>query len=94
MGEELAENVSEGDIYILSNFKVKKYTGHETYRAVKFEKQIYFIERTEFVKDTAFGLPFDKYAFELFALEEIPQNADDNRFLIGITHFHTLLSCQ
>lgn len=79
----LKDEPKEGMIYILSNFKVKKYTGHETYRPVRFDKHIYFTEYTTCEKAAEDGLPISLYAFDFFALEEIPKSADDNRFLIG-----------
>ncbi|KAK1355059.1 hypothetical protein POM88_048315 [Heracleum sosnowskyi] len=82
--EKLTEEIKEGVIYVLSNFKVKHYLGHETYRAVRADKHIYFTEHTTCVKDISPGLSIEPYTFDLFALEEIEKNADDNRFLIDV----------
>lgn len=79
----LKEEPQEGKIYIISYFKVKNYVGHETYRPVKFDKHIYFTEHTRCEKDCVVGLPIEPHAFDLFTLEEIEKNTDDNRFLIG-----------
>ncbi|KAK1373016.1 hypothetical protein POM88_029209 [Heracleum sosnowskyi] len=82
--EKLTEEIKEGVIYVLSNFKVKHYLGHETYRVVRADKHIYFTEHTTCVKDISPGLSIEPYTFDLFALEEIEKNADDNRFLIDV----------
>ncbi|KAK1380436.1 hypothetical protein POM88_027180 [Heracleum sosnowskyi] len=82
--EKLAEEIIEGRIYVLSNFKVKQYLGHETYRPVRSDKHIYFTEHTTLLKDSSPALQIEQYAFDLFALEEIEKNADDNRFLIDV----------
>ncbi|KAK1373418.1 hypothetical protein POM88_029611 [Heracleum sosnowskyi] len=82
--EKLAEEIIEGQIYVLSNFKVKQYLGHETYRPVRSDKHIYFTEHTTLLKESSPGLQIEQYAFDLFALEEIEKNADDNRFLIDV----------
>lgn len=92
MGDATAESITEREIYILTNFRVKKYIGHETYMTVKLDKHIYFTEHKKCEKDSALGLPIDLYAFDLFALEEIPKNAYDNRFLIGILQCYLLQS--
>lgn len=80
----MKEQPVEGCIYVLSNFKVKQYVGHETYRSLRVDKHVYFTEHTKCVKDTEVGLQIEPFAVDLFALEEIVKNADDNRFLIGI----------
>lgn len=73
----------EGEIYVLSNFKVKQYHGDKTYRAVRYDKHIFFTEHTKCVKDESEGLQIEAYAFDLLALEEVGKCACDNRFLIG-----------
>ncbi|KAK1368802.1 hypothetical protein POM88_034894 [Heracleum sosnowskyi] len=82
--EKLKEDIVEGEIYALSNFKVKHYVGDETYHAVRIDKHIYFTEHTNCVKDNSQGLQIEPYGFDLFALEEIEKSASDNRFLIDV----------
>lgn len=67
----LKDEPKEGIIYIVSNFKVNQYVGHETYRPVRFEKHIYFTEYTTCEKAFKDGLPIQLYAFDFLALEEI-----------------------
>lgn len=73
----------EGNIYVLSNFKVKDFLGDETYRPVRNDKHIYFNQQTELEKHSSEGLQIEKYAFDLFNMADIEKLADDNRFLIG-----------
>lgn len=81
--ENLKEEIIKGEIYVLSNFKVKHYLGHETYRPLRFDKHIYFTEHTTCDKDTIPRLSIENYAFDLFAMKKIEQSAYDNRYLIG-----------
>ncbi|KAK1356508.1 hypothetical protein POM88_049764 [Heracleum sosnowskyi] len=76
--EKFGHSITKGHIY------VKQYVGHETYRAIRVDKHIYFTEHTRCIKDTSPGLTIEPYAFDLFALEEIQNNAEDNRFLIDV----------
>ncbi|KAK1363372.1 hypothetical protein POM88_038933 [Heracleum sosnowskyi] len=82
--DKLEEKIVEGEVYVLSNFKVKKYLGDETFRAVRTDKHIYFTEHTKCKKDTTEGLQIESYAFGLFALEEIEKSANDNHFLFDV----------
>ncbi|KAK1387265.1 hypothetical protein POM88_015443 [Heracleum sosnowskyi] len=82
--EKLPEEIIEGQIYVLSNFKVKQYLGHETYRPLRCDQHIYFTEHTTLLKDSSPPLQIEQYAFDLFALEEVEKNADNNRFLIDV----------
>lgn len=84
--EKLKDEPKEGAIYIVSNFTVKEYRGHETYHPVRCDKHIYFTEHTTCKKAGEDGLPIEPYAFDFFASEEIESSADDNRFLISNTH--------
>lgn len=91
--DKLKEQIVEGEIYILSNFKVKQYLGHETFRALRNDKHIFFTDNITCVKDTVTGLQIEPYAFDLFALEEIVQSAEDNRFLIGNSFHYGRIAC-
>ncbi|KAK1383044.1 hypothetical protein POM88_020779 [Heracleum sosnowskyi] len=82
--DKLEQPIVEGEIYALSNFKVKKYLDDETYCAVRTDKNIFFIEHTKCEKDNNEGLQIEKYAFDIFVLEEIEKNANDNRFLFDV----------
>lgn len=82
----MKEEPKEGNLYIISNFKVKQYVGHETYRPVRSDMHIFFTEHTVCEKYTSVGLSIEPHAFQFFALEEIAKNADDNRYLIGNTY--------
>ena len=82
--DELLKDITEGEVYVISNFKVKDYLGDEKYRAVRNNKHIFFTPHTQFNKCTDTGLQIEKYAFDLFHLDEIDKLADDNRFLIGM----------
>lgn len=75
--------MTEGAIYILSNFKVKEFVGDETYRPVRNKKHIFFTPNTELKKYLGDGLTIEEFAFDLFYMGEIEKLADDNRFLIG-----------
>ncbi|KAK1405179.1 DUF223 domain-containing protein [Heracleum sosnowskyi] len=77
-------DLSEGDIYIISNFKVKEFLGHETFRPVRNPKHIFFTTHTELKKDLQAGLTIEKFAFDLFHMGDVDKFADDNRFLIDM----------
>ncbi|KAL1831211.1 hypothetical protein ACET3Z_000862 [Daucus carota] len=79
----LFEQLKEGNIYILTNFKVKDYVGDETYRPVRNRKHIYFTTHTKIETDSGVGLKIEKFAVDLFYMGEIKKLAEDNRFLIG-----------
>ncbi|KAK1376043.1 hypothetical protein POM88_032236 [Heracleum sosnowskyi] len=81
---DLPENLVEGGIYILSNFKVKDYLGDEIYRPVRNPKHIYFTTHTKLEKDENGGLEIEDYAFDLFHMKDIEKLVDDNRFLIDM----------
>ena len=93
----MLKEIKEGEIYVISNFKVKDYLGDEKYRVVRSKKHIFFTPHTLFKKATDVGLPIELYAFDLFHYDAIEKLADDNRFLIGNTfsesHIHTKI-CQ
>ena len=82
------KDIKEGEVYVISNLKVKDYLGDEKYRAVRNKKHIYIYiyvtAHTQFKKCTNGGLQIENYAFDLFHLEDIRKLADDNRFLIGM----------
>ena len=78
------KDIKEGEVYVISNLKVKDYLGDEKYRAVRNKKHIYFTAHTQFKKCTNGGLQIENYAFDLFHLEDVGKLADDNRFLIGM----------
>ncbi|KAL1823423.1 hypothetical protein ACET3Z_010201 [Daucus carota] len=82
--DDLVMDIKEGEVYVISNFKVKDYLGDEKYRAVRNKKHIYFTAHTQFKKCTNGGLQIENYAFDLFHLEDIRKLADDNRFLIDM----------
>lgn len=42
----------------------------------------YFTKYAKCVKDLSIGLSIEPYAFDLFALEEINKNAENNHFLV------------
>uniref|UniRef100_A0A165A0B4 Uncharacterized protein n=1 Tax=Daucus carota subsp. sativus TaxID=79200 RepID=A0A165A0B4_DAUCS len=81
---DLLKEIKEGEIYVISNFKVKDYLGDEKYRAVRSKKHIFFTPHTLFKKATDVGLPIELYAFDLFHYDAIEKLADDNRFLIDM----------
>ncbi|KAK1353218.1 hypothetical protein POM88_052353 [Heracleum sosnowskyi] len=78
------DNLVEGRIYILSNFKVKDFLGDETYRPVRNKKHIYFTKDTKMKLAKEGGLKIEKYAFDLFHMTEIDKLANDNRFLVDM----------
>nr|XP_017250370.1 PREDICTED: uncharacterized protein LOC108220974 [Daucus carota subsp. sativus] len=82
--KDLINELKEGKIYILSNFKVKNYVGDETYRAVRNNKHIYFTTHTKFAKDVDNGLHIDRHAFDLFYMGEMQNLAADNCFLVDV----------
>lgn len=83
--------MKEGNIYILTNFKVKDYVGDETYRPVRNRKHIYFTTHTKIETDSGVGLKIEKFAVDLFYMGEIKKLAEDNRFLIGIITVYLFL---
>ncbi|XP_063935336.1 uncharacterized protein LOC135147035 [Daucus carota subsp. sativus] len=80
----LFEHLKEGEVYVLTNFKVKDYVGDETYRPVRHKKHIYFTTHTKLETDSYGGLKIEKYAFDLFYLGEMKKLAEDNRYLIDV----------
>ncbi|KAL1804946.1 hypothetical protein ACET3Z_028014 [Daucus carota] len=82
--DNLLKEIKEGEVYVMSNFKVKDYLGDEKYRAVRNKKHIFFTPHTQFKKCEKVGLQIEKYAFDLFHYDEIEKLADDNRFLIDM----------
>ena len=81
--KELINQMKEGTIYVLANFKVKDYVGDETSRPVRNNKHIYFTTHTKCEKDVGVGLRIEQHAFDLFYFGEMLKLAQDNRFLIG-----------
>ncbi|KAK1382026.1 hypothetical protein POM88_019761 [Heracleum sosnowskyi] len=80
--EDLLKSIVEGEIYIISNFKVKDFLGDETYRPVRNQKHIYFTQNTKVLKDEIDGLTIEKYAFDIFHMADVEKAVNDNRFLI------------
>ncbi|KAL1832806.1 hypothetical protein ACET3Z_002457 [Daucus carota] len=76
--------MKEGQVYEISNFKVKDYLGDEKYRSVRNKKHLFFTPHTQFKEIETVGVKIEKYAFDLFHYDEIDKLADDNRFLIDI----------
>ncbi|KAK1396663.1 hypothetical protein POM88_006526 [Heracleum sosnowskyi] len=84
LSDGFAEDLKEGQVYTLSNFKVHKYKGDENNRVVRNEMHIYFENQTKLKKiDTDVPL-IKKYAFDPFGLQDIPKFVNDNRFLIDV----------
>ncbi|KAK1359342.1 hypothetical protein POM88_043816 [Heracleum sosnowskyi] len=79
--ENLLDKLIEGQIYILSNFKVKDFLGDEIYRPVRNKIHIFFTPHTKLEKDESNGLEIEDYAFDFYYMGEIEKLADDNRFL-------------
>ncbi|KAL8118947.1 hypothetical protein AgCh_016439 [Apium graveolens] len=79
-----AEDLKEGDVYTISNFKVKKYEGDETNRAVRMDKHIYFDSETKFehLKEDCCNIL--NHSFNLCALEDLAKYVTDNRYLIDV----------
>lgn len=61
--EMLREQPKEGTVYIVANFKVKQYVGHEIYHPVRFDK---LTEHTRCDKDEVGSLPIKPHAFDFF----------------------------
>ncbi|KAL1807768.1 hypothetical protein ACET3Z_024758 [Daucus carota] len=76
--------MKEGQVYEISNFKVKDYLGDEKYRSVRNKKHLFFTPHTQFKEIETVGVKIEKYAFDLFHYDEIDKLADDNRFLIDM----------
>ncbi|KAK1378562.1 hypothetical protein POM88_025306 [Heracleum sosnowskyi] len=79
-----SKELKEGNIYILSNFKVHDYKGDEPNRAVRNQKHIYFDNQTNFKRITEDVPLMKEYAFDLFGLNDVPKFLNDNRFLIDV----------
>lgn len=77
----------EGEIYILSKFKVKDFLGDEIYRPLRTKQHIYFTPHTKVKKDEEIGLTIEDYAFELYNMDEINRLSNNNRFLVGMSMF-------
>ncbi|KAK1352359.1 hypothetical protein POM88_053298 [Heracleum sosnowskyi] len=88
IGERIAsvfvERLKEGQIYTVSNFKVRTYEGDETNKALRTKKHIYFEYETKFEPLKEDNSIIDKYSFDLFALEDVDKLVTDNRFLIDV----------
>lgn len=69
--------------FIYKPFKVKHYLDDETYRVVRNDKHIYFIESTKCVKNMSEGLKIKPHIFGVFVLEKIENIANYNRLLIS-----------
>ncbi|KAK1393743.1 DUF223 domain-containing protein [Heracleum sosnowskyi] len=82
--EDILKDITEGKIYVLSNFKVKDFVGDETYRPVRNKKHIYFTAHTELTVDESPGLEIENFAFDLYHMSEMQKIAGDNRFLVDM----------
>nr|XP_017245782.1 PREDICTED: uncharacterized protein LOC108217462 [Daucus carota subsp. sativus] len=76
--------IEEGDVYNISNFKVKKYEGKEQNRVVRNEKHIFFDYQTKLKKMTEELFTIPPYAFDLFPLQEMEKIFNDNYFLVDV----------
>lgn len=83
LSDAFGEDLQEGQIYTLSNFKVTEYSGEETNRAVRNTKHIYFDSQTKFERITNEVPLMKQYALDLFGLKDLPQFLVHNHFLIG-----------
>ncbi|KAK1374953.1 hypothetical protein POM88_031146 [Heracleum sosnowskyi] len=79
-----AEELKEGQLYSLSNFKVHEYKGDESNRCLRNENHIYFDNQTKFQKIVTYVHLMKEYAFDLFDLQVVPKILNDNRFLIDV----------
>ncbi|KAK1402287.1 hypothetical protein POM88_001892 [Heracleum sosnowskyi] len=79
-----SKELKEGNIYILSDFKVHDCKGDEANRAVRNQKHIYFDNQTNFKRITEDVPLMKEYAFDLFGLNDVPKFLNDNRFLIDV----------
>ncbi|KAL1826476.1 hypothetical protein ACET3Z_004888 [Daucus carota] len=76
--------IEEGDVYHISNFKVKKYEGKEQNRVVRNEKHIFFDYQTKLKKMTEELFTIPPYAFDFFPLQEMEKIFNDNYFLVDV----------
>ncbi|KAK1382779.1 hypothetical protein POM88_020514 [Heracleum sosnowskyi] len=74
----------EGQLYKLNDFSVKYYNGDETSRSVRTHKHIYFTNETKFIKDEEDRMKIEPQSFDLFSLEDVQNNINDNRYLIDV----------
>lgn len=79
----MKEEIEEGQIYIVHNFKVKTYVDDETNRAIRNNKHIFFTIDTRIEKDTNFGLRIPDHCFDFWPLHDVEPMKNDNRFLTG-----------
>ncbi|KAL1831956.1 hypothetical protein ACET3Z_001607 [Daucus carota] len=82
--KDLINQVQEGKIYVVSNFRVKDYLGDETYRPVRNKKHIYFTTHTRIEEDVEGGLQIARHAFDLFCIGDMEKLAKDNRYLVDV----------
>lgn len=79
-----AADLKEGQVYIVSNFKVFKYTKEQKNRCVRNYKHIYFDDHTEMTVLTDNSVHLKPYAFDLYCLKDVSNFlSDSNCFLIG-----------
>ncbi|KAK1380382.1 hypothetical protein POM88_027126 [Heracleum sosnowskyi] len=78
----------EGQLYKLNDFSVKYYNGDETSRSVRTHKHLYFTNETKFIKDEEDGMKIEPQSFDLFSLEDVQNNKNDNRYLIDVFTLH------
>nr|XP_017217345.1 PREDICTED: uncharacterized protein LOC108194921 [Daucus carota subsp. sativus] len=84
IGKDLKEELKEGQIYNVQNFKVKFYNGDEPQRAIRNEKHIYFSADTIIEKYDGPGLKIPDHSFDLFPLSSMIGMLTDNRFLTDV----------
>ncbi|KAK1359406.1 hypothetical protein POM88_043880 [Heracleum sosnowskyi] len=78
------DELQEGKIYIVHDFKVKYYNGDETNRAIRNNKHIYFTFDTKLEKDVKPELKIPDYSFDFYKLEDMVAMKTDNRFLTDV----------
>ena len=86
LSDKFEGRIEEGDVYNISNFKVKKYEGKELNRVVRNEKHIFFDYQTNLKKLTYELCRIPSYAFDIFPLQELEKIYTDSYFLLGNTY--------
>ena len=77
------EELQEGQIYIVNNFIVQKYSGMESHRCIRYDTHIYFADYTKLEKTMNEGLTIPQYSFDIFNLKDLDKIEQSKSYLCG-----------
>lgn len=77
------QDLTEGNIYKISNFIVKEYRGDELNRCVRNDIHIFFADFTTLEKDSNNVPRIPQFSFDLWNMADLERIETDKRFLCG-----------